>query len=132
MVVSPRSSHAFATFVVRDNIVVIRELFLADWADSVLLADLPVEQFPHLSPRSELPIPPWVMRILDTLNTQPDQLWFRYEFPATAGNRLVDRTDFIGTESHGGSPLISGMGLPKEGRRAGSTQQGKLGPLWGC
>ena len=105
MVVSPRSSHAFATFVVWDNIVVIRELFLADWADSVLLADLPVEQFPHLSPRSEFPISPWVMWILDALNTQPDQLGFQHEFPATAGNRLVDRTDFVGTESHVSPPI---------------------------
>jgi hypothetical protein len=50
MVVSPCSSHAFAPFVVGDNIAVTGELLLADWADSVLLADLPIEQFPHLSP----------------------------------------------------------------------------------
>jgi hypothetical protein len=44
------------------------------------------------------------MRILDTLHTQSNQLGLRHEFPATAGNRLVDRTDFVGTEPHGSSP----------------------------
>ena len=50
VVISPCSSHAFAPFVVRDNVAVVRELLLADWADSFLLCDLSVEQFPHLSP----------------------------------------------------------------------------------
>ena len=104
MVVSPCPSHAFAPFVVWDNIVVIRELFLADWANSVLLADLPIEQLPHLSPGPQLPISPWVVWILDALYSQSDQLRFRDEFPATAGNGFVDRTDFVGTEPHGSSP----------------------------
>ena len=50
VVVSPRPSHAFAPFVVRDNVVVVRELLVADWANAVLLSDLPIEQFTHLSP----------------------------------------------------------------------------------
>jgi hypothetical protein len=48
MVVSPGSSHPFTPFVVWYNIVVIRELFFADWTGSVLLNDFPVQQFPHL------------------------------------------------------------------------------------
>jgi hypothetical protein len=50
MVVSPCPSHAFAPFVIRDNIVAVRELLLADWTNAVLLSDLPIEQFPHLPP----------------------------------------------------------------------------------
>jgi hypothetical protein len=50
MVVSPCPSHAFAPLVVRDNIAVIGELVLTDWANSFLLGYLPIEQLPHLSP----------------------------------------------------------------------------------
>src|SRR5581483_4007626 len=105
MVVSPRSSHAFASLVVRYNIGVIRELLLADWADSFLLCDLPIEQFTHLSSGSELSISPWVMGILDALYSQSDQLGFRHECPATAENGLVYWADFIAAEPHGISPL---------------------------
>lgn len=41
------------------------------------------------------------MRILDTLHTQSDQLGFRHEFTATAGNGLVDWADFVRPKSHG-------------------------------
>ena len=104
VIVSPCPSHAFATFVVGTDIVIVCELLFADCANSFLLGDLPIEQFAHLSPGPQLSISPWVMWILDALNTQPDQLGFQHEFPATAGNGLVDRTDFVGTEPHGSSP----------------------------
>ena len=48
MVVSPCSSHAFTPFVVGDNIAVTGELLLADWADSILLSNLSIEQLSHL------------------------------------------------------------------------------------
>jgi len=47
------------------------------------------------------------MWILDALNTKPDYFGFGDEFPATAGNRLVKRKEFIGTKPHGSSPLVS-------------------------
>jgi hypothetical protein len=47
MVVSPTSSHALRAPVVRYDVVVTVELFLADGAFSVLRDNLAVEQFPH-------------------------------------------------------------------------------------
>jgi hypothetical protein len=47
MVVSPTSSHARRARVVRYDVVVIVELFLADGAFSVLRDNFAVEQFPH-------------------------------------------------------------------------------------
>lgn len=48
MVVSPRSSHSFRILVVRHDVVVIREVFVADGADPALLDNLSVQQFPNL------------------------------------------------------------------------------------
>jgi hypothetical protein len=104
MVVSPCPSHAFGVDMIGHHVVVGRELFVTDGAYSFLLGDFSVEQLSHLCPRPQLPVTPWVVWILDTLHSQSDQLRFRDEFPATAGNRLVDRTDFVGTEPHGSSP----------------------------
>jgi hypothetical protein len=47
MVVSPTSSHALWEPVVRYDVVVTVELFLANGAFSVLRDNLAVEQFPH-------------------------------------------------------------------------------------
>jgi predicted dithiol-disulfide oxidoreductase (DUF899 family) len=49
MVVPPRSSHAFRVFVVRNDIAVFIEVFLADCTFSVLFGDLSIQQLSHLS-----------------------------------------------------------------------------------
>lgn len=48
MIVSPRSSHPLRIPVVWNDVVVVRELFVANGASPVLLNDLPIQQFPHL------------------------------------------------------------------------------------
>ncbi len=48
MVVSPCSSHPFWIDVVWHNVVVIRELFVADCAFPILLGNVAIQQFPHL------------------------------------------------------------------------------------
>jgi hypothetical protein len=48
MVVSPSSSHTFGLFVVWHDVVVIRELFVADCTFPVLLDNFSIQQFPHL------------------------------------------------------------------------------------
>jgi hypothetical protein len=48
MIISPGTAHAFRILVVRHNIVVVGEFFVADRADSVLLRDFAVHQSPHL------------------------------------------------------------------------------------
>jgi hypothetical protein len=70
MVVSPRSSHTFRILVVRDDVVVIREVFVADGAYATLLDNLSVQQFPHLGRGSQFPISSRVMRIFDPLNPE--------------------------------------------------------------
>lgn len=71
MVISPRSSHSSGISVVRNDVVVIRELLVADGAYSSLLPDLAVQQLPHLRRRSKVPISTRVVRILDPLHPDP-------------------------------------------------------------
>jgi hypothetical protein len=55
MIVPPRSSHSFRLFVIRNDIVIICELFTANRTDAVLFDDFPVHRFPHLRGRSQFP-----------------------------------------------------------------------------
>lgn len=48
MVVSPRSSHPLRILVVRNDVIVVGELFVTDGARASLLSDLPVQQLAHL------------------------------------------------------------------------------------
>jgi len=48
MIISPRSAHSFRILVVRNDVVVVGEFFVADGADSALLPHLAVQQFPYL------------------------------------------------------------------------------------
>jgi hypothetical protein len=48
VVVSPSSSHSFGILVVGDDIVVIREVFVANGAYPALLPKLAVQKFAHL------------------------------------------------------------------------------------
>jgi len=68
MVISPRPSHSFGIFVVWHNVGVVRELFVADCAYSVLFGDFPLQKFPHFGGGPEFPIPPRMMRIINTSN----------------------------------------------------------------
>ena len=48
MIVSPRSTHSLWIPMVRDDVVIVRELLMADRADARLFTDLPVQQLSHL------------------------------------------------------------------------------------
>ena len=48
VVIPPCSAHSFRIPVVRDDVVVIREVFVADSAYPALLDNLSVQKFPHL------------------------------------------------------------------------------------
>jgi hypothetical protein len=43
VIVSPRSTHSFWVPMVRDHIVIVRELFMADRADATLFSDFSVQ-----------------------------------------------------------------------------------------
>ena len=48
VVVSPSSAHPLGIPMVWDDVVIVGELFMADGTLSVLLDNLPVQEFPHL------------------------------------------------------------------------------------
>jgi hypothetical protein len=61
----------FGIPVVRNHIVIISELFVANRAFPILLNDLAIQELPHLGWRPEFPISSRVMRILNTLHAHP-------------------------------------------------------------
>ena len=70
VIISPAPTHPFGVLVIRHDVAVIGELFLANGGFPVLLDNLAVQQFSHLCWRAELSISSWVMRIFDTLNAE--------------------------------------------------------------
>ena len=48
MIIPPRSSHSFRVLVVRDDIVVIGKVFVADCAYASLFSNLSVQLLSHL------------------------------------------------------------------------------------
>src|SRR5207302_7201997 len=101
MVVSPGSAHSFRISMVRNDVVVVGELFVADGAYSGLLPHLAVQQFSHLRRRSQFPVSSRVVRIFHSLDSETYQLRLGEYFASTARRRPVDRAHFVGTESHG-------------------------------
>jgi hypothetical protein len=63
-----RHSVPYADIGIRHDVVVVRELMVADCAYSVLFGDFPLQEFPHLSGGPEFPIPPRMMRIINASN----------------------------------------------------------------
>jgi hypothetical protein len=53
MIVPPRSSHSTGIDVVRNDVVIVRELSLAERTHTVLGGNLPVHQLPHLGIRPD-------------------------------------------------------------------------------
>jgi hypothetical protein len=100
MVVPPRSSHALWILMVGNDIVVVRELFVADCTFPVLFDDLPVQESPHFCWRPEFAISSGMVRIVNALNTQPHSTFLPNLFPAAAKHRSVNWTELIATEFH--------------------------------
>jgi hypothetical protein len=78
---------------------------VTDCAFSVLLNDLPVQQFPHFGWRPELAVSPGVVRIFDALNTKLKSAFFPSLLATAAEQGAVDRAVFIPTEFHGIAPV---------------------------
>src|SRR5581483_3776983 len=85
MVISPSSSHSLGIPMVRDDVAIVRELFVADGTFLVLFDNLPVQQLPHLRRRPKFPVSSRVTRIFNALHAKPDQPGPGHVFPATAG-----------------------------------------------
>ena len=102
MIVPPRSSHPSWADVVRYDVAVVGEPFLAEGADAILRRNLSVHQLPHLSIGTDLPIS---ARVLGIVNAADSQLALaplsRDCLPAAAELRVVNRAKLISAESHG-------------------------------
>lgn len=86
--------------MVGHDVVVVREFFMADCAHSFLFDNLPVQEFPHLCWGSQFAIPPWVMRVFYTLDTELHLPFLPNLLPSAAEPRSMDWAVFIPTESH--------------------------------
>ena len=102
MVVSPRPSHAPRANVVRYDVAVVGEPFLAEGADAILRGNLSVHQLTHLRVRADLAIAARVIRIVDPADSQlPLASFSRDRFSAAAELGAVNWAQLISTESHG-------------------------------
>ena len=90
VIIPPRSSRSFGISVVRNDIVVVCELFVADGAFPVLLDNLPILQFPHFGRGPEFAISPRMRRIIHASNTRLQSARIGCLFTATAGDPSVD------------------------------------------
>jgi hypothetical protein len=90
--------------MVRNHIVIVRELFLAERADAGLFSDFSVEQFPHLGRGPQFPISTRMMWVFDSLHAKSNQSGFGDPFSPAARNGSVNWANFVGTESHDISP----------------------------
>jgi hypothetical protein len=105
MIISPRPSHPTGIDVVGNDVVIVRELSLAERAHTVLGGDLPVHQLSHLGVRADLSISTRVLRIVNATDAHLARSSFlRNRFPSAASLRSVNRAQLISAESHGSLP----------------------------
>jgi hypothetical protein len=78
-----RHSVPYADFGIRHNVVIIRELVVADCANAALFGDFSLQKFSHFSEGSEFPIPPRMMRIINASNTRLQSARIMRLFAAT-------------------------------------------------
>jgi hypothetical protein len=101
MIVSPGSSHASRVDVVRHDIAVVCELYMAEWAFPALFDNLAVEQPPHLCVGTKFPVSPRMMEVFNPLYAQLIHLSDPQDcLSATAGQRAMDGTILITAKFH--------------------------------
>jgi|ERR1035441_9308928 hypothetical protein len=105
MVICPRSSHPFGIFVVWHDVVTVGEFLVANGTLPTLLNNFEIQQFPHFRWRPEFAISSWVMRILDSLNTQSYSTFLPSLLPTAAEEGPMDRTILVATQPHGIPPV---------------------------
>jgi hypothetical protein len=113
MIISPRATHSSGILVVRDNVVVVGELFVADCAYSFLLGDFPLQKFPHFGGGSELSVAPRMMRVLNASNSRLKHSHTMRSFSPAAADRFVGGTVLVWTEFHG---QLQGQSAPIRSR----------------
>ena len=105
MVVSSRSSHPSRVNMIGHDVAIVGERHLANSTLPVLLNYFSIEQFPHFRFGAKLAVSPGVVRVFDTLHSEPsDSSSLLDRLAATAGERSVNGTKLIATEFHGFPP----------------------------
>jgi hypothetical protein len=105
MVVATRSSHSSRIHVVGHDVAIVGERHLADSALPVLLNYFSIEQFPHFRFGAELAVSTRMVRVFDTMHSEPSgSPSLRNRLAATARERSMNGTVLIATEFHGLPP----------------------------
>jgi hypothetical protein len=105
MVVSARSSHPSRINVVGYDVAIVGERHLANGALPVLLDYFSIEQFPHFRFGAKLAVSTRMVRVFDTLHSEPsDSPSLRNRLAAAAGERPMNGTVLIAAEFHGFPP----------------------------
>jgi hypothetical protein len=105
MVVSARSSHSSWINVVGHNIAVVGERHLANGASPVLLNYFSIEQFLHFRFGAKLAVSSRMVRVFDTLHSEPSgSPSLRNRLAAAARERPMNATILIATKFHGLPP----------------------------
>jgi hypothetical protein len=96
MIVPPRSSHSTGIDVIRNDVVIVRELSFAESAHPVLSRDLSVHQHAHLGIRTDFPISAGVLRIVNAADAHLARSPFPwYCLSSAAEERTMDRAEFV-------------------------------------
>ena len=107
VIVSPCPAHSFRILMVRNNVVVVSKLFMADCANARLLSNLAIQQFAYLGRGSKFTISTRMMRVRDPLHAHSYSLWsdfLSYCFSTAAKQGSMYGTIFIATQPHGTTP----------------------------
>src|ERR1700733_16220368 len=105
MVISPRPAHSSRTNVVGHDVAIVGERHLANGALPVLLNYFLIEQFPHFRFGAKLAISSRMVRVFDTLHSEPSgSASLRNRLPAAARERPTNRAGMIAGKVYWLSP----------------------------
>jgi hypothetical protein len=105
MVVAARSSHPSRIHVVGHDVAIIGERDLANGALPVLLNYFSIDQFPHFRFGAKLAVSSRMVRVFDTVHSEPSgSPSFRNRLAAAASERSMNGTILIAAEFHGFPP----------------------------
>jgi hypothetical protein len=106
MVVPTRSSHPSRIDVVGHDVAIAGERHLANGALPVLFNYFSIEHLPHFRFGAKLTVSPGVVRVFDTLHSEPpDSFSLRNRVAATARERAMNGTVLVAAEFHGLPPV---------------------------
>ena len=105
VIVPPSTAHAFGMDMIGYHVAVIGEPLLAEGADALLGDYLPVKELPHFAVRTEFPVSPVMLRVLNPTDAHLARAPFPRDLLSSAAEEgAVDRAELVPAESHGRSP----------------------------